>query len=397
MKDGRTASSTGEPLSEEIRRSALAVMAGVHPGQLGGEPRLAGAFVSAPILVGNELRGLVVLPPPPTRGEIARSVGRLLSLPNTLLLIVSTAIAAILIFRPARTRLRALEQAAQRLGEGDLAARAPEGGGDEIARVAQAFNTMATELAARDEALRTSDRLRRQMFADVSHELKTPLTAMRGYLETLQMPDLNVDAATRTRYFETVERETRRLEAIVTDLLDLARYENGVGALQPRVFAMGRVFEHLERRHERELQARGITLRTRVAAEADQVMGDPDRLEQALQNLVSNALRHTPAGGTIEVEARLDGSPHQQQQPQLLLSVTDSGTGIGPEHLEHVFDRFYKVDPARAAGTNGASGSGLGLSIVKAIVERHGGTIGVTSVPGRTEFRISLPQSSTNL
>jgi len=390
MKDGRTASSNGEPLSDEIRKSALAVMAGVHPGQLGGEPRLAGAFVSAPILVGNELRGLVILPPPPSGGEIARSVGRLLSLPNTLLLIVATAVAAILIFRPARTRLRALEQAAQRLGAGDLAARAPEGGGDEIARVAQAFNTMATELAARDEALQTSDRLRRQMFADVSHELKTPLTAMRGYLETLQMPDLQVDAPTRTRYFETVERETRRLEAIVTDLLDLARYQNGVAALQPRVFAIDRIFEHLKRRHERELQTRGVTLRTQVAADADQVTGDPDRLEQALQNLVSNALRHTPAGGTIDVQARMD-------QAQLLLSVTDSGSGIGAEHLEHVFDRFYKIDPARVAGTNGASGSGLGLSIVKAIVERHGGTIGVTSVPGRTEFRISLPQSSTNL
>jgi signal transduction histidine kinase len=101
-------------------------------------------------------------------------------------------------------------------------------------------------------------------------------------------------------------------------------------------------------------------------------------------------LRHTPAGGTIDVQAQL-------QDSRLLLSVTDSGTGIGTEHLEHVFDRFYKVDPARVAGTNGAAGSGLGLSIVKAIVERHGGTIGVTSVPGRTEFRISLPQSSTNL
>jgi two-component system sensor histidine kinase BaeS len=332
-----------------------------------------------------------VLPPPPTRGEIARSVGRLLSLPGTLLLIVATVIAAVLIFRPARTRLRGLEEAAQRLGAGNLATRAPEGGGDEIARVAHAFNTMATELAARDEALRTSDRLRRQMLADVSHELKTPLTAMRGYLETLQMPDLRVDAATRARYFQTVERETRRLEAIVADLLDLARYENGVASLSPRVFAIGRIFEHIERRHERDLQAHGVTLRTHVAPDADQVIADPDRLEQALENLVSNALRHTPAGGTIEVEARIEAS-------RLVLAVIDSGTGIGPEHLEHVFDRFYKVDASRAAGGNGnASGSGLGLSIVKAIVDRHGGTIAVTSVPGRTAFRIALPQSSTNL
>src|SRR6266542_1416870 len=211
MKDGHAASSSDEPLPEEIRRSAHAALAGVDLSRSGMTPKLSGAFVSAPILVGNELRGLVVLPPPPTRGEISRNVGRLLSLPGTLLLIAATVIAAVLIFRPARRRLQSLEEAAQRLGEGDLTARAPERGGDEIARVAHAFNSMATELSARDEALRTSDRLRRQMLADVSHELKTPLTAMRGYLETLRMSDVTLSAATRERYFQTLERETRRL------------------------------------------------------------------------------------------------------------------------------------------------------------------------------------------
>jgi two-component system, OmpR family, sensor kinase len=396
MKDGRTASSRQEPLPDELRRAAQATLSGLDPWHSGTPPKLSGAFVSAPIIVGNELRGLVLLPPPPSRGEITRSVGRLLSLPGTILLIAATVVAAVLIFAPARKRLQALESAAQRLGEGDLAARAPEGGGDEIARVAHAFNSMATELAARDDALRTSDRLRRQMLADVSHELKTPLTSMRGYLETLQMSDVSVDADTRARYFDTVSRETRRLETIVADLLDLARYENGVASLQPRVFAIDRVFEHIVRRHERDVQERGITLRTHVAPEADQVVADPDRVEQALENLVSNALRHTPEGGTIDVRATIESSP-----AQLVIVVIDSGTGIGAEHIAHVFDRFYKVDASRATGNGHMKGSGLGLSIVKAIVERHGGTIAVTSVPGRTEFRIRLPQpdqsQSTNL
>jgi two-component system OmpR family sensor kinase len=392
MKDGRAASSSDEPLPDEIRRSAHAALAGVDLSRSGAPPKLSGAFVSAPILVGSDLRGLVVLPPPPARGEIARNVGRLLSLPGTLLLIAATVLAAVLIFTPARRRLRELEEAAQRLGEGDLTARAPERGGDEIARVAHAFNTMATELSARDEALRTSDRLRRQMLADVSHELKTPLTSMRGYLETLQMPDVAVDPETRARYFQTVERETRRLEHIVADLLDLARYENGVAALNPRVFAMPRLFEHIAQRHEREVRARDIVLSTHVAPEADQVIADPDRLEQALENLVANALRHTPRDGTIDVRATMDDG-------MLVLEVIDSGTGIGPEHLAHVFDRFYKVEASRtasAASESVASGSGLGLSIVKAIVERHDGTISVTSVPGRTIFRITLPQSAAD-
>lgn len=110
---------------------------------------------------------------------------------------------------------------------------------------------------------------------------------------------------------------------------------------------------------------------------ADQVFGDPDRIEQAIDNLVANALRHTPPGGTVEVGAKAAGDA-------IVLSVVDSGDGIPPEHIRNVFDRFYKSDASRAAGSGG---SGLGLSITKAIVERHGGTIGVSSVPGRTALK----------
>ena len=121
--------------------------------------------------------------------------------------------------------------------EGDLQARAPEEGGDEIALVARAFNRMGEQLAERDDALRQVDLLRRQMLADVSHELKTPLTAMRGFIETLQMPEIAGDEERRTRYFATLERETRRLERIVADLLDVARLENDVTDFEMRVFA----------------------------------------------------------------------------------------------------------------------------------------------------------------
>jgi signal transduction histidine kinase len=299
---------------------------------------------------------------------------------------VATTIVAAFIFAPARRRLQALEAATVRLGAGDLSARAPEGGGDEIAHVASAFNRMALDLAARDNALRTVDRLRRQMLADVSHELKTPLTAMRGYLETLRMADVELDAATRERYFETIERETLRLDRIVQDLLDLARLENGVGAMNVRLFAIGRLFEHVVHRHEHEARMRRIGLHVSVADEADQVLADPDRIEQVIENLVANALRHMPSGGRVDLSARADGD-------SVVLSVVDSGEGIAPEHLAHVFERFYKVDVARANSTNG---SGLGLSIAKAIVDRHHGSIQVASAAGRTAFTIILPQGGTN-
>jgi two-component system sensor histidine kinase BaeS len=147
------------------------------------------------------------------------------------------------------------------------------------------------------------------------------------------------------------------------------------------VLDIGRLFASVVQRHEREAALAGLTLRTQVADGADQLTADPVRLDQALTNLVANAVRHTPYGGTIDLAARR--TDHGAE-----LLVVDSGRGIAPEHLPHVFERFYKVDHARAAG---AGGSGLGLSIVKAIVERHGGTIGVTSQPGRTAFAISLP------
>ena len=372
------------PLPGAVRVTALSAW---------GRRRLTAAdnvpeIPTAPVVVDGRFVGLVlVLRRPPARPpqrviSIPRELRLLLSLPSTLALIAAAVVVGIVIVYPLRRRLRALEQAAQRLGDGDLSARAPQKGGDEIARVSAAFNRMAAELETRDAALRTSDALRRQMMADVSHELKTPLTAMRGYIETLRMPEVVLDEDRRNRYFETIDRETRRLERIVKDLLDLARYEHGGVVLQRRVFDIERLFENVAGRHEREAQRAGVMIRIHVDPQADQVVADPDRIEQAIENLVANALRHTPAGGTVTLRAtQADGAA--------TLSVSDTGGGIAPDHLPFVFERFYKADASRAADS---TGSGLGLSITKAIIERHGGTIGVTSDPGRTTFTIQLPQ-----
>jgi two-component system OmpR family sensor kinase len=383
LPDGSLFASLPGPIPESIRLTALSAF---------GRRRLVTTdavptFATAPVVVDGRLVGLVVVAvraPRPSTSGIPRELGQLLSLPSTLLLTVATVVVAMVIFYPARRRLRALEYAAQRLGGGDLCARAPHAGGDEIARVAAAFNRMAGELQTRDAAVRTSDALRRKMMADVSHELKTPLTAMRGYIETLRMPEVVLDEDRRHRYFETIDRETRRLERIVKDLLDLARYEHGAVVLQRRLFDIERLFENVAGRHERDAHTKGVAIRIHVEAGADQVVADPDRIEQAIENLVGNALRHTPAGGTITLTAA-------QADGVATLSVSDTGPGIAPEHLPHVFERFYKVDTARAADS---TGSGLGLSITKAIIVRHRGTIAVTSQPGRTTFTVVLPQSA---
>jgi signal transduction histidine kinase len=163
--------------------------------------------------------------------------------------------------------------------------------------------------------------------------------------------------------------------------VDLARVEQDGVRFEPQVFAPARIFDRVVRRHEHEAHERGIRVASGVEPGADQIHGDPHRLEQVVENLVANALRYVPDGGTIALSAwTADGAAH--------VSVIDDGPGLPPEHLPRLFDRFYKADAARVAS---GAGSGLGLSIVKAIVERHGGTVAVTSRPGRTAFHVTLP------
>jgi signal transduction histidine kinase len=385
-RDGVVASNRTNPLADDMRRYVDTMLRGAA-GEGLVEPRVPIPFVTAPIQMGGALHAMVVLPPGPPPGRPLREFDRIASIPGTALLVLLTILAAVIIFEPARVRLKLLQHASVRLGSGDLTARAPDAGGDEVAQVAASFNRMAEELAARDDALRTSDRLRRQMLADVSHELKTPLTAMRTYVETLRAEDIGLDRETRERYFATLERETVRLDRIVKDLLDLARLENSVN-LDMRVFAIRRVFEHVVGRHQPEIERRRIDVDMEVSLAADQIVGDPDRIEQVIENLFANGLRHTPDNGTMTLAA--DADAHA-----VTVSVGDSGSGIPPEHIPHVFERFYKVDASRASES---AGSGLGLSIARAIVERHGGTISVESRPRRTVFTITLPHAlSTNL
>lgn len=359
------------------------------PGRPPGEPGGRGMGPPGPpgvgmaqVVSGERVVAIVVALGGPVLPRLLRAYGPLLLGITLGLTLLGTGLAALLIFRPAHARLRQLETAARRFGAGDTSSRAPEEGGDEITAVARAFNQMAGDLAVRADALRAADQSRRQLLADVSHELRTPLTAIRGYLETLAMSELDLDAAKRARYMSVALEETDRLERIVGDLLDLARLDAGALPLNVTEVSVSEVFRRVADRHEKDALAKGIALRTEVGPGADVLRGDAGRLEQALQNLAANALRHVDAGGSIEIRS-------VRAESETVITVRDSGEGIAPEHLDRVFDRFYKGDHAR--GGEGR-GSGLGLSIVKAIVERHGGRIAVRSIPGvETVFELRLP------
>jgi signal transduction histidine kinase len=202
----------------------------------------------------------------------------------------------------------------------------------------------------------------------------TPLSAIRGYVETLAMPELAIDESTRRRYLAIVEEETHKLEAIIGDLLDVARLEGGGEHLKTEAIDVRDLFERVVDRHRPALCERRLTLDVRIEAGTPLLSGDRARLEQALQNLAANAIRHTPDGGRITLHAARDSV-------RVRIRVIDTGPGIPPEHLPHIFDLFYKADASRA-GSRIPSGSGLGLSIVQAIVHRHGGDVHALNAPG---------------
>ncbi len=379
---GRPEAGRGEAGRSEIGRG--------EPGR--GEPsgRRGGLsfrfpIESAPIVVGGTQVGVAAVPanPPPVSMAL-QELGSTLSWFGLGLLGVGATITALLIFRPAHNRLRTLEQAARALGEGRTDVRATETGGDEVSSLARTFNRMAADLDSRAAALTESDRARRQLLADVSHELMTPLSAIRGYVETLGMAEVPLDQPTRQRYLGIVEEETHKLEAIIGDLLDLARLEGGGDTIRQVPVSVGDLFSRLSDRHQPAMRERGVVLERTIDPGTPDIRGDAARLEQALQNLAANAIRHTPPGGRVTLHASpFDG--------RVRIVIRDTGPGIPPEHLPRIFDRFYKVDASRA-GTAVPSGSGLGLSIVRAIVERHGGTVSASNAPeGGAAFELILP------
>jgi two-component system sensor histidine kinase BaeS len=398
MRDGREVSNhpAGIPrdlrdaLRREVARGELPVRGRVfvprrtddgRDSRFGGPPPFRLGEFAAVFVDGEPVGTVAVLLGRPPMGMVVRELAPTMALVGGSVLIVGSTLIALFVFGPARRRLKQLQEATVRFGAGDMTARAPDRGGDEVAALARSFNQMGDELASRARALEISDNARRQLLADVSHELMTPLTAMRGYIETLTMKELELDDATRDRYLHIIDEETHRLERIIGDLLDLARLEGGGGTMRREEVAVQSLFERVHSRHERELTARHVTLAANIAKGAETVIGDPDRLEQALQNLAANALRHTPDGGDVVLSADV-------VEGKLRLRVRDSGEGIPAEHLPLIFDRFYKVDASRKA----AGGSGLGLSIVRAIVERHGGTVAAHNEGGAV-FDVLLPLS----
>jgi signal transduction histidine kinase len=266
--------------------------------------------------------------------------------------------------------IRDMAAAANRLSRGEYGERVAVESRDEIGRLAETFNRMATEL----ESL---ERLRRDLVANVSHELKTPISALRAHLENLLdgVEEPNRDT------LQVMLEQSERLTRLVEELLDLSRLESGGVTLTMEPVRL----EPLVRQVAREIEvARGpaVAFRNEVDADLPPVRADRERLHQVLFNLLDNAFRFTPAGGTVTVWAsRVDGSCE--------IIVDDTGPGIPEDHLPFVFERFYRVDSSRSRGDGG---TGIGLTIARTVVEAHGGRIWVERREGGgSRFRFVLP------
>lgn len=264
-----------------------------------------------------------------------------------------------------------LTAAAQRMEKGDLAVRVPVESDDEIGQLAHAFNAMAGGLAQQEQ-------LRRNMVNDVAHELRTPLTNLRGYLEAARDGLIEPDAALVDNLYE----ETMLLNRLVADLQELAQAEAGQLTIMRQPAPLAGIVEQAVAMSRPQADAKGLTLAADLPADLPPVDVDPERVGQVVRNLINNAVAYTPPGGRIGVSARSIAGA-------VAVSVADTGTGIGPADLPHVFDRFYRADRSRARETGGA---GLGLAIARQIVVAHGGAITAESQPGQgSTFTFTLP------
>jgi signal transduction histidine kinase len=278
--------------------------------------------------------------------------------------------------------LEEISEGALAIAEGNFDERVPVTGNDELAVVARSFNHMASQLQKLEE-------LRRDFIANVSHELRTPLTSLKGFVQGLR--DGTIPAQQRERYLGMVLQELNRLNRLISELLELASLDAGSLELQtePR-----NAFELTRRslvKLEPLLTKKKLDARVEFPEEPGTALLDVDRFDQIMQNLLSNAVQHTPEGGTIELNGAL-------RESEVEVTVSDSGQGIPDEALPHIWDRFYKADRARVSGDdNEGSGTGLGLTITKQLVEAHGGSIRVESTAGEgATFVLTFPRLRKN-
>jgi len=288
-------------------------------------------------------------------------------------MVVSVAVAAFLA-HSITSPLRAIGKAAAELAEGRRPDEIPVRGQDETAQLARQFNSMASEVIRSREA-------QRDFLANASHNLKTPLTSIQGFSQAI-IDGTASDPKAMKNSAQIILQEAERMDRLVGGLLDLARIDSGQTPIAQEQIDLLSLLQCSGENFARRAEEENKTFECDLPASLPPLLGDPQWLERAFTNLLDNAVKYTPAGGTISLAAREPGDGSVE------VIVSDTGPGIPPEDLPRIFERFYRVDKSRA----GASGVGLGLAIVKEIVEAHGGEVSLSSrLDQGSRFAVRLP------
>ncbi|MEJ7843513.1 MAG: HAMP domain-containing sensor histidine kinase [Rubrobacter sp.] len=281
-------------------------------------------------------------------------------------------------------RIERVRAGTARIATGDLESEVPVEGHDEVAGLAEDFNRMARALEAAAEREREMEKARRDLIAAVSHDLRTPLASTRALIEAVA-DGVAADPEAEARYLSSARKELTHLSRLVDDLFELARIDAGVLQLTLEESSLHDLISDTISSFQPQADNRSVRLVGEISGDVDPVLANPPRLQRVLHNLVSNALRHTPADGTVALRA----APHGDE---VRVEVSDTGEGIAPEDLPRVFERSFRAERSRTRSEeDGAPGAGLGLAIARGLIEAHGGTMDVeSSLGGGSRFRFTL-------
>jgi two-component system sensor histidine kinase BaeS len=351
----------------------------------------SGQYIALPLSSGGQIIGAMLLAEPQLYSQ-GFSPNEFLVNVNQAIFITCLGVALVvfffsLILAHGLTRsLVALTRAAEKMKEGDYTQRVePPASEDELGRLAITFNAMANTIESDVTELRLQEQMRRDLVANIAHDLITPLTSIQGLSEALA-DEVISDPKARQETALLIGREVQRLRRLVGDMQHTSSLEAGHFKLDLAPLDLHALVDEMLAVIGPECEQAEISVYNKISPSAPLVLADSDRVTQVLLNLVDNARHHTLAGGTITIGAEVEGK-------NMKVSVTDTGTGIDPADLPHIFDRFYRADRSRSGSTGG---SGLGLSIVKAIITSHGGTIHAESTPGEgTSIVFTLPLASS--
>lgn len=357
---------------------------------VGDDPQNTAAqkvFSAAPVMIDGTLQGFVYVILRGAEYDSALSMlqdSYILQYGRTLLLmsLIAAAVLGLIVIYLVTRKLRRIHTAVEAFERGEYDSKIPVHSNDELGRLASAFNRMAETTQRNVEEIKRSDALRRELVANVSHDLRTPLASVQGYVETLLLKDESMDRDERRSYLHIIRRATDKLTRLVGQLFELSKLDARQVEPRPEVFNLCELAHDLIQKFAPLAEQRGIDLTMRPAPHALFVEGDIAMIERAIENLVDNALRYTQPTGRVSLAVQRSGSLAR-------ISVSDTGSGIPPEEASNIFDRFYRLDKSRSHDTEGA---GLGLAITRKILEAHGGTIEVESTVGKgSTFTISLP------